>query len=102
MTPKIENRSYSYAGNNICNISATLNIYAGAVVVASYGISGSYDITAPDFAEEVTRQVNEQVTSYLVKLMEIEALRSARFPTSVDFASAVDQIFDPIQAAIGG
>lgn len=102
MTPKIENRSYSYQGFNVCSVSATLNIYAGESVIASTGLSASYNISEPDFPQEITRQLNEHVFSYLGKLAELEALRVARFPTSTDFESAVNQIFDPIQTAIGG
>lgn len=102
MTPRIENRTYSYQGDNICTVSATLNIYVTGVVVATTALSASYNIAAEDFVAEVTRQLNAQVTAYLGKLMELDALRQTLFPTSVDFASAVDLIFDPIQAAIGG
>lgn len=104
MKPRIENRSYSYQGDNVCAVSATLNIYAadGTVVVASTGLSASYNLAQADFAAEIGRQINEQVAAYLGKLAELDALRAARFPTSTDFQSAVDQIFDPIQAAIGG
>lgn len=102
MIPKIENRSYSYQGDNVCNVSATLNIYSGTTVIASTGISASYNISQPDFATEITRQLQVQVASYLGKLAELEALRVERFPASTDFANAVDLIFDPIQTAIGG
>lgn len=103
MTPKIENRAYAYQGDNVCSVSATLNIYApSGQIIASTGISASYNLTQEDFAAEITRQVQEQVSAYLIKLAEVDELRIARFPTSTDFASAVDQIFDPIQTAIGG
>jgi len=102
MTPKIENRTYSYQGENVCNVSATLNIYAGDTVIASTGVSASYNLAQPDFAAEISRQLMVQVQSYLGKLNELDALRAERFPTSTDFASAVNQIFDPIQTAIGG
>jgi len=104
MIPKIENRSYSYRGFNVASVSATLNIYApdGTTVVASTGITAEYNMTQEDFQAEITRQIQVQVMEYLAKLAEIDALRAARFPTSTDFADAVDQIFDPIQTAIGG
>ena len=102
MIPKLENRSYSYIGDNVCSISATLNIYAGAVVVASTGLSASYNLSQPDFVAEVTRQINAQVYSYLTKLGEVDTFRKAIFPNSIDFADAVNNIFDPIQTAIGG
>jgi hypothetical protein len=102
MTPKIENRSYSYQGDNVCAVSATLNIYNGEVVIASTGLTASYNISQPDFAAEITRQLQVQVSSYLGKLAELDAMRVARFPDSTDFADAVNLIFDPIQTAIGG
>jgi hypothetical protein len=102
MIPKIENRTYGYHGDNVCCVSATLNIYAGTEIIASTGLSAGYNISQPDFATEITRQLQTQVQAYLGKLAELEALRAARFPTSTDFASAVNQIFDPIQTAIGG
>jgi len=102
MIPKIENRTYSYQGENVCNVSATLNIYAGDTVIASTGVSASYNLTESDFAAEISRQIMVQVQSYLGKLAELDALRAARFPTSTDFTSAMNHIFDPIQAAIGG
>lgn len=102
MTPKIENRSYSYQGDNVCNVSATLNIYNGDTVIASTGISASYNISQSDFAAEITRQLQVQIASYLGKLAELDAMRVARFPASTDFTHAVDLIFDPIQIAIGG
>lgn len=102
MTPKIENRSYSYQGDNVCCVSAMLNIYSGLDVIASTGLTASYNISQPDFATEITRQLQTQVQAYLGKLAELELLRVARFPTSTDFVSAVNQIFDPIQTAIGG
>lgn len=102
MTPKLESRAYAYHGDNVCSVSATLNIYNGADIVASTGISASYNLAAPDFVAEITRQINDQVSAYLVKLAELDALRQEIFPTSTDFSSAVDQIFDPIQSAIGG
>ena len=102
MIPKIENRSYSYNGDNSCTVSATLNIYAGAVVIASTGISATANIGLPEFNTEISKQLNTQIGAYLSKLNELETLRAARFPTSTDFVSAVNQIFDPIQIAIGG
>ena len=102
MTPKLENRTYSYQGNNVCTVSATLNIYVGTVVIASTSVSASYNLAQPDFAAEITRQLQTQIADYLGKLAELDTLRVARFPTSIDFASAVNQIFDPIQIAIGG
>lgn len=104
MIPKIENRSYSYQGDNVCGISATLNIYAddNSTVVASTGLAASYNLAQDDFTSEIARQINGQVTAYLAKLAELDALRAVRFPASTDFISAVDQIFDPIQTAIQG
>lgn len=102
MTPKIENRSYSYQGNNVCSVAATLNIYAGAVVIASTGLTASYNISQPDFIAEITRQLQVQVGDYLNKLAEVDALRQQILPTSTNFDEAVNQIFDPIQTAIGG
>lgn len=104
MTPKIENRSYSYQGFNVVTITAVLNIYSadGVTVIASTGLSASYNIQQPDFAAEVARQINTQVSEYLAKLQELEARRATLFPTSTDFTGAVNQILDPIQAAIGG
>lgn len=104
MIPRIESRSYSYLGDNACSISATLNVYApdGTTVVASTGLNASYNLAEPDFSVEISRQITVQVMAYLTKLGELDALRAARFPTSTDFTTAVDQIFDPIQTAIGG
>lgn len=104
MIPKIENRSYSYAGLDVCTISATLNIYTDDLtkVLDSFGISASYNMKQTDFVTEVTRQLNAQVNEYMTKLAELDAVRQQRFPTSTDFESAVNQVFDPIQMAIGG
>lgn len=104
MTPKIENRSYNYQGDNVCNVSATLNIYGpdGVTIVVSTGISASYNIAEPDFLVEINRQLTEQVMAYLGKLQELEQMRLAILPASTSFADAVDMIFDPIQTAIGG
>lgn len=104
MKPKIENRTYSYSGYNVCSITATLNIYAddGTTLIDSFGLSASYDITQDDFPAEIARQINAQVSEYLAKLAAIDARRAVLFPTSTDFASAIDQIFDPIQTVIGG
>ena len=104
MKPKIENRAYSYLGNNVCSISATLNIYGddNTTIIASTGLYASYNIAQPDFLAEITRQINQQVNDYLNKLAELDAMRSALFPTSTNFTEAVDMIFDPIQTAIGG
>lgn len=104
MIPKIENRSYSYLGDNACSVSATLNIYApdGTTIVASTGLSASYNLTMPDFTAEITRQINVQIMAYLTKLNDLDTMRKALFPSSTDFTSAVNQIFDPIQTAIGG
>lgn len=102
MTPRIENRSYSYWGDNVCAVSATLNIYSGVDVIASTGLTASYNISQPDFAAEITRQLQVQIASYLGKLAELDAMRVERFPSSTDFAHAVNLIFDPIQTAIGG
>lgn len=102
MIPKIENRTYAYQGHNLCTIAATLNIYDGTKIVASTGLSAEYNIKQLDFATEITRQLTTRVTEFLGKLAEIEALRVVHFPTSINFDSAVNQIFDPIQTAIGG
>ena len=103
MTPKIENRAYSYQGDNVCAVSATLNIYGtDGAIVAYTGLSASYNIAQPDYVAEITRQINQQVGDYLAKLAQLDSMRKAIFPDSVDFAAAVDMIFDPIQAAIGG
>ena len=102
MTPKIENRSYGYQSDNVCSVSATLNIYASTDVVASTGLFASYNLSAPDFAAEITRQITTQIHSYMQKLGEVDAFRKEIFPNSVDFADAVNNIFDPIQTAIGG
>lgn len=104
MTPRIENRTYSYQGDNVCHVSATLNIYGpdGVTIVASTGISASYNIAQPDFLAEINRQLTEQVMAYLAKLQELEQMRMAILPASTSFADAVDMIFDPIQTAIGG
>ena len=104
MLPKIENRAYHYQGNNVCAVSATLNIYAddGVTIVASTGLHASYNISQPDYVAEITRQINQQVDDYLAKLAQLDAMRTAIFPDSTDFAAAVDMIFDPIQLAIGG
>lgn len=104
MIPRIENRSYSYKGYNVASVSATLNIYApdGTTLVASTGLTAEYNLSQEDFQVEVTRQLQVQIMEYLTKLTELDTLRSARFPTSVDFGDAVNQIFDPIQTAIGG
>ena len=104
MKPRIENRNYSYQGDNVCAVSATLNIYGpdGAAIVASTGLNASYNISQPDYVAEITRQINQQVGDYLAKLAQLDAMRKAIFPDSADFAAAVDMIFDPIQAAIGG
>ena len=55
-----------------------------------------------DFIAEITRQLNEQVVAYMTKLATLDTLRQQLFPTSTDFKTAIDQIFDPIQTAIGG
>ena len=102
MVPKLENRSYGYNGDNSCTVSATLNIYSGVTIIASTGLSASANISLPEFAAEISKQINSQIASYMGKLSELETLRVARFPTSTDFASAVNQILDPIQIAIGG
>jgi hypothetical protein len=104
MIPKIENRSYSYQGDNVCSVSATLNIYTaeGGDIVASTGLNATYNLSQPDFVDEITRQLNEQVVAYMTKLGELAAMREAIFPGSTDFKTAVDMIFDPIQTAIGG
>lgn len=104
MLPRIEHRDYTYQGENVCSISAVLNIYKddGVTVVASTGLLATADISQPDFHAEVNRQVNEQVAAYLTKLEELDTLRQQIFPASTDFQTAVDQIFDPIQSAIGG
>ena len=104
MKPKIENRSCSYAGFDVCTVSATLNIYTDDLtkVLDSFGISASYNLKQEDFATEITRQLNAQINEYMAKLAEVDASRQQRFPTSTDFESAVNQIFDPIQTAIGG
>lgn len=102
MIPKLENRTYSYQGNNVCSVSATLNIYAGETLIASSGVTASYNLNEADFHAEISRQLQDQISAYLLKLAELDALRAARFPTSTDFTSAVNQIFDPIQSAIGG
>jgi len=102
--PKIENRAYHYQGDNVCSVSATLNIYApdGVSIVASTGINASYNIAQPDYLAEINRQLTEQVMTYLSKLQELEQMRLAILPESASFAEAVDMIFDPIQTAIGG
>ena len=104
MTPKIENRSYNYIGDDVCAVSATLNIYGsdGVSIVASTGLHASYNIAQSDYVAEITRQLNQQVTDYLAKLTQLDSMRLIHFPESADFAQAVDMIFDPIQSAIGG
>lgn len=104
ITPKIENRAYNYQGDDVCAVSATLNIYGpdGVSIVASTGLHASYNIAQPDYVAEITRQINQQVGDYLAKLAQLDAMRKAIFPDSADFSAAVDMIFDPIQAAIGG
>lgn len=64
MKPRIENRSYSYQGDNVCSVSATLNIYAddGVTVIASAGLNASYNLAEIDFPGEINRQLGEQVT----------------------------------------
>jgi hypothetical protein len=102
MTPKIENRSYSYQGDNVCCISATLNIYDLDVIIASTGVSASYNLSQPDFVAEITRQLQTQIISYLNKLGELDVMRANLMPASTSFAHAIDLIIDPIQTAIGG
>lgn len=84
-------------------MSATLNIYGpdGVGIVASTGLTASYNIAQSDYVVEITRQLNQQVGDYLVKLAQLDAMRKTIFPESYDFAQAVDMIFDPIQTAIG-
>lgn len=102
MNLKIENRKYAYLGMNVVALSAVLNVYNGDDVVDSFGLSANYNITEVDFVQEITRQITVQVSEYMQKLMELDALRQARMPESTDFVDAVNRIFDPIQAAIGG
>ena len=104
MIPKIENRNYGYRGFNVVTVSATLNIYAadGTTLLDSFGIRAEYDITQSDFVAEISRQLNSQISEYMTKLQQLEARRLEVFPTSTDFRDAVDQIFNPIQTAIGG
>jgi len=86
MLPKIENRSYSYQGDNVCTVSATLNIYhtGTLALVASTGLSATYNISQLDFIAEITRQLNEQVVAYMTKLATLDALRQQLFPDHQD------------------
>lgn len=104
MIPKIENRKYTYVGNDICNVSAILNVYKveGGDVISSGALSASCNITSVNFVSEISNQLQGQAVDFLTKLNEIETFRKAIFPTSVDFDDAVDLIINPIQTAIGG
>jgi hypothetical protein len=103
MIVKIENRTYSYQGENVCAVSASLNIYNDAdEYVAGRDLCASADITADDFPAQITNQIIEQSVSYLTKLNDLDQMRRQKFPDSVDFNDAVDKIFDGIQAAITG
>lgn len=104
MIPRIENRKYHYSGMDVCSVYASLNIYAddGTTILHSTGLVASYNMNQDDFVEEITRQLQSQVQEYLTKLLEVDARRQALFPGSVDFSTALDLIFDPIQVGIGG
>lgn len=104
MILKIENRTYSYQGENTCAISATLNIYNdnGGGVIASRDLCASADLSQPDFVEQISLQIGEQISGYVAKLADLDRMRKEIFPDSVDFADAVDKVLDPIQTAIGG
>lgn len=102
MDAKIEKRSYSYVGNNVCTVSATLNIYIDNTIIANTNLSATYNLSQTDFMEEITRQITVQINAYLAKLIEVDNFRKAIFPNSVDFTDAVNQIFDPIEADLGG
>jgi len=103
MYPVIENRSYSYGGLDICNITATLNIYEDdtkAVLIDSCGLSASYNINQADFVTEITRQLTVTITEYMEKLAALDAQRLVLMPTSTSFSDAVDLILDPIETSI--
>lgn len=104
MIPKIENRKYTYVGNDICNVSATLNVYKveGGDIISSGSLSANCNITNIAFVSEISNQLQGQAIDFLTKLNEIETLRKTIFPTSVDFDDAIDLIINPIQTAIGG
>ena len=98
-TPKIENRTFSYQGN-ICVLSAALNIYTGATIVASTQISASYDISQPDFIDEITRQLNVMSLAFITQLSQVDGYRQSLFPDTTDFVGVTNEIFDAIEAEL--
>ena len=104
MVVKIENRLYTYLGDDVCAISATMNVYADdrTTIIASTGLSAQYNITHDDYVAEITRQLLTQAQAYLVKMAYLDQQRQARVPDSTSFADAINRIIDPIQTALGG
>ena len=69
--------------------------------VDSTGLNATVNVTEPDFILNIQNQLREQRDAYINKLREIEALRTALIPDSVDFDDAVRIIFEPIKTEIG-
>lgn len=100
MKIEIVDRGYSYHGGNICGVSGTLNVLSdGGAVIATTNLSSSFDISQPGSVEELSNSLSSQVVSFVSKLTELEEMRRQLFPASSDFPSAVDIVFDQIEAA---
>jgi len=101
MKIEIVNRGYSYHGGNICGVSGTLNVMSDAGdVIATTDLYSSFDISQPGSVKELSSNLSGQVDTFISKLIELEGMRQGLFPTSTDFSSAVDLVFDPIVKAI--
>ena len=104
MIPKIENRAYHYQGDNVCAVSATLNIYGpdGVTIVASTGLNASYSIAQPDYVADITRQINQQVGDYLAKLAQLDAMRNQDGETITVAQGSPVKVWVPLAAPSEG
>lgn len=94
MITRLESPTYSYSGNNVVSVGATLRVYAedGAPAMLEYLVTASYDITAEDFPAEISRQLVTEAGAYLAKLAEVDAYRAHHFPDAGDFEAAANQL----------
>lgn len=104
MIARLESPTYSYSGNNVVSVGATLRVYpvVGAPALLEYPVSASYDISAPDFPAEISRQLVAEAGAYLAKLAEVDAYRAQHFPTAGDFEAAANQLLALANAQLTG